>query len=191
MFSICCDTNGLIMFTSSCFVRDYFFLLQSHAHRWQIFHSHQWVFNQTLHSICIYVKNVWLNFFFIVCSFFLFWCSIRSSLLRQRISLSLQMSHTKCSEKEREEKKTAVRAGSLFLFLLFDCLPLSVSFFISAFVIFPPSLYDTRCSLRTSWNLTRTNTRFDCTMFIHIRGCNRCRWWRSEYEPVGVTIVNT
>lgn len=103
---------------------------------------------QSNYIICIYVKKIWLNFFSL-CVFFFFFSFIHSVLLLfyPTISfalmnlLSAQLSHQNIL-KEREKKNSCHSSYSLFLFLLLGC-PFSVSFFISGFVIFPPSLYDT------------------------------------------------
>lgn len=80
--------------------------------------------SNTTHSICIYVKNVRLNFFFIVCSVCFFFLLFSGVLFDHLFYANEFHCLFKChTPKEREKKKTAVRAGSLFLFLLFDCLP--------------------------------------------------------------------
>lgn len=127
--------------------------------------------SNTTHSICIYVKNVRLNFFFIVCSvcFFssLLWCSIRSSLLRQRISLSVQMSHTK---RAREKENSCQSWFIVFIFtfrLLAPFLSRSLSLLLLFFLL--------PCSLRTSRKSTRTNTRCSFAFMVSINAVDGAR----------------
>lgn len=167
LFSICCDTNGLII-TSFCFVRDFFF--SSITYKWQIFHSHH--FNRTLYYLHLRKKNM-TEFF--QCVFF--FSSTLPSIpvyslvlfdylfLANEFQLSVQLSQLKCSQTEKERKsKQLSEQFIVFIFTFRFRLPLSVSFFISGFVIFPPSLYDTV----RSYVQVETHTVQSCDVHTHL-----------------------
>lgn len=156
------------------------------------------------YTICIYVKKIWLNFF-IVCWFFhSLPCmpSVFSGVLFDYLFLArefyclLNCHNQNVLEHRKREKENSCQSCSLFLFLLFDslapfCLVLYQWF--CYFSSFPVWYWLVRmCS---SYNLNHTHAhahaQLNWTMFIHICAFVRCLWWRSGFEFIGVTVVNT
>lgn len=153
LFSIffLCDTNEWI-FTFLCFAlfvmlsSFFFYLIPSITHMTDFsltsFQSN-YVFASTYKKNCTYmIEWYFLALFFHTLFDSLIQCDYLSLL--SVFEHYLLNCHIKCSESEwdrdREREKTAV--GAVHCFYFWSWLPLSVSFFIRGFVVFPPSLYD-------------------------------------------------